>query len=512
MHNNYYFLRQLTKHLQAKLKGFSIGEIYSQQKNELIISFYKGEDISFLNAHFSHEFSGLSFPQNASRARRNSVDLFKPIYGRAIEDIVQIENDRSFYFQMNGGYRLLFKMHGNRSNVILVQAGRVAEIFRNDLKRDFEIEIDLLSKQIDTSFENFKMQQGNYKSVCPTFGKAFDAYFHDKNYSILPIDQQYACFLELLEYLENPNFYLHIQAGKLPVLTLIKANKEDQAFDSPVSVLNALYKAFISDYQLDKEKTKLKSLLADQVRKGEAYIEKSQEKLSSLRTSTGYTNVGDLIMANLHLIRPHQKEISLVDFYTQKPIEIKLNPLISPQLNAEKYYKKARKQKVEIETLEKNIAGKYEQIKDIQRQIDQIDDYKSIRQFRKGSEGHDQEGNEPFHKVVFMNYEILVGKNARTNELLTFQVAAKDDLFLHAKDNPGSHVIIRRKTNQNFPIPVIEKAASYAAHYSKSRGESLIRVLYTPKKYVRKAKGQSAGTVIVMNEKVVLVRPEEIKK
>ena len=116
----------------------------------------------------------------------------------------------------------------------------------------------------------------------------------------------------------------------------------------------------------------------------------------------------------------------------------------------------------------------------------------------------------PYHYVQFMDHEILVGKNASKNEKLTFQIAKKEDLFLHAKDTSGSHVIIRKKSNQNFPKPVIELAASLAAYYSKSRSESFVRVLYTARKYVRKLKGGPAGSVKVDKEDMLLVPPKSL--
>ena len=118
----------------------------------------------------------------------------------------------------------------------------------------------------------------------------------------------------------------------------------------------------------------------------------------------------------------------------------------------------------------------------------------------------------PFHLVEYMGYEILIGKNAVKNELLTFNIAKKEDIFLHAKDVPGSHVIIKKRSNQNVPISVVEKAGSFAAYNSKSKSESLSRVLYTPKKYVRKAKGTAKGMVIVEREKVILVKPTKFSK
>jgi len=78
------------------------------------------------------------------------------------------------------------------------------------------------------------------------------------------------------------------------------------------------------------------------------------------------------------------------------------------------------------------------------------------------------------------------------------------------KDAAGSHVVIKKKTHQNIPIKVIEKAASYAAFYSKNKSNALSRVLYTPKKYVRKAKGAPLGAVFVDKERVILVLPQKI--
>ena len=133
-----------------------------------------------------------------------------------------------------------------------------------------------------------------------------------------------------------------------------------------------------------------------------------------------------------------------------------------------------------------------------------------MKQLKKVPIKKEIKADSPFHQVTYLDYEILVGKNANKNEMLTFKTAKKEDLFLHAKDTPGSHVIVRKRGNQNFPKTVIEKAAMFAAFYSRNKSEALCRVLYTQKKYVRKAKGAPVGAVIVEREKVILVKPEKI--
>ncbi len=512
MHNNFYFLRKLSHQLKSELAGFKIGEVYSQHKNELTISLYKDEREYYIKAHLDSDFSCLYFPEKINRAKRNSIDLFREIYNLEILDVEQIENDRSFIFKLQNNYVLLFKLHGNRSNIILLEDNKVVSVFRNNLKQDFEIEVDTLSKSVDLSFENFKSQNGNIKYILPTLGKSFDKYFNIKDYSELSLNEKYQALIDLVAYLDNPNFYIHYKEGSKPILSLYEIESGNELFNEPLSALNRIFKLYISDYRFYREKSKISNGLLQQIKKCESYIYSSQAKLEKLQTAQSYSHIGDLIMANLHQIKMHTSEIDLIDYYTNESITIKLKPTLSPQLNAEKYYKKAKSQQIEIDSIQKNIALKLQQKAKFKKKLDELESIQRFKDLPKETHLHQKEDGKPYHLVSFMDYEILIGKNAKKNEQLTFEVAKKEDLFLHAKDSPGSHVIIRSKNKQNFPEKVIEKAASHAAFYSKSKNESLIRVLYTPKKYVRKAKNKPPGTVIITQEKVLLVKPEPIKK
>jgi predicted ribosome quality control (RQC) complex YloA/Tae2 family protein len=113
----------------------------------------------------------------------------------------------------------------------------------------------------------------------------------------------------------------------------------------------------------------------------------------------------------------------------------------------------------------------------------------------------------PFHTTEHMGYQIWIGKNAVNNDLLTLKYAHKDDMWLHAKDVSGSHVVVKNQSGKTFPKEVIERAAELAAYNSKRKTESLCPVAYTLKKYVRKRKGDPAGAVIVEREEVIMVTP-----
>ena len=118
------------------------------------------------------------------------------------------------------------------------------------------------------------------------------------------------------------------------------------------------------------------------------------------------------------------------------------------------------------------------------------------------------EAASEFWEFFSQGYRILVGKNSKNNDKLSFQVAKKDDIWLHAKDVAGSHVIIQNPTGKEMPAPVLEFAAKLAAKNSKRKSEALVPVSWTWKKYVRKPKGFVAGAVLVDRETVLLIRQD----
>ena len=147
--------------------------------------------------------------------------------------------------------------------------------------------------------------------------------------------------------------------------------------------------------------------------------------------------------------------------------------------------------------------------------LSQLSDHKELRKYIKDNnllpQKKEEKTEDLFKKFIIDGFEVLVGRNAKNNDTLTQKYAYKEDLWLHAKDVAGSHVVVKFQAGKKFPKPVIEKAAQLAAWYSKRKNESLCPVTYTLKKHVRKPKGAIAGSVIVEKESVILVKPEEIK-
>jgi len=206
--------------------------------------------------------------------------------------------------------------------------------------------------------------------------------------------------------------------------------------------------------------------------------------------------------------------VELEDFYTQRNISVKLKTNLSPQKNAENYYRKARNQKIEIDKLKENIEEKRQKAKSLEQKIARLQELEHLKEIRKYLKENDLEDEKiqgvefPFRKFVMEGFEILIGRNAQNNDLLTQEYAYKEDLWLHARDVSGSHVIVKYRAGKPFPNTVIERAAQLAAYYSKRRHETLCPVIVTPKKFVRKPKGVEAGAVNIDKETVVMVEPK----
>ncbi|MPW26024.1 DUF814 domain-containing protein [Alkalibaculum sp. M08DMB] len=252
---------------------------------------------------------------------------------------------------------------------------------------------------------------------------------------------------------------------------------------------------------------------------------KQLDELQKAHDSEIYRKYGELITSNIYLLKQGQQSTVLLDYYTGVDIEIPLSIQLSPSQNAQKYFKKYNKGKRAKEYLEEQIAITEDEIYYLESQIDNVNKCSEINEFNEIKEELIENGylkpqgsknkkkkkedvlSQPL-KYVFNNVEIYVGKNNKQNEYLTMKFASKTDLWLHVKDAPGSHVIIK-KDYDKVDEKLVYTAALLAAYYSKLRNSSNIPVDFTAVKYVKKPKGLKTGMVIYTDQKTVYVTPNE---
>jgi predicted ribosome quality control (RQC) complex YloA/Tae2 family protein len=515
VHNNYYLLKQLTKELEPFLVGGLISECFSQNKEELIIRIEcKGKPF-FIKANLQPSFSCLSFPQVFYRAKKNSVDLFPDCIGLVVEGIRQFENERSFALLLNLNYQLLFKMHGNRSNVILFEQEKPIIFFRNNLEADETLELTKLDRKIDWSEAAFLQIHPKIKQQYFTFGKLVWNVLEEEGLFNKDKKDQWLRIIEIKKQLENPEFSIIHRENSI-VLSLIQLGNVLKKETSALKALNSFSQEFLQSQAFTQEKMRVIQQLTQTIKSAENYLSKAKAKLKEVEHDSRYKQWGDLLMANLHAVKQGQEKALIVDFYNEnKLLEIKLKRELSAQKNAEVFYRKAKNRQIEIERLKKAIEQKEKEKGESEQKLLSIQDVTDLKEFRKITletspllQKKQKTIPLPYHEFTHQGFVIWVGKNAQANDVLTLKHTYKEDLWLHAKDVAGSHVVIKHQSGKIFPKAVIEYAAQLAAYNSKSKTETFAAVVFTPKKFVRKRKGDPAGVVVVEKEEVLLVEPK----
>lgn len=512
MHNNYYFIRQLSQELDHKLNGLEIAVCFSQNRDELIIGFCDPDTEFWIKASLQPDLCMLVFPSDFQRAKKNSIDLFHPIIGCNVLSIRQFKNERAFSLELTNNFRLVIKLYGNRSNIVLFEGNNAVDLFRKRYTKDASQSYQELDREIDQSKAAFFAN--GLKQTFPTLGKTVLSELQNHQFDQLSPDFQWDKIQELLEYLEAPRYFIS-EANDRPKLTLFDQGNVVFETESAIEASNEFFLRFAKIYFVEREKQKTLKWIHNKIKKSENYISKNQKRLHELEHGSRFEEIANIIMANLHQIDSNAEEVELFDFYKEQNITIKLNTKQTPQKNAEKYYRKAKNQKLEINQLKENIAlkeGEFYKWMGHAEALEKMDTYKAILKYRKEnkitSDENDQGPSLPFKRFQFMGFDILVGKNSKSNDVLTQKYAYKEDLWLHARDVTGSHVVLKHKPNQPFPPLVIEKAASLAAYYSQGKGNKHQPVIFTPKKYVRKPKNSVPGQVVIDKEEVIIVEPK----
>lgn len=501
MHNNYFFLRKLAAELNTLLSGTELLTCFSQEKDEVVLGFSNN---SYLKCILKPDFSSVIVVEDFSRARKNSVSLWEELYGIEVKEIRIFENERAIRITLGEDYTLVIKLFGNRPNLLIYKGSGQIAMFNNKLLTDKRLELEDFNRELPADFETFENLDGDYRKQFFTFGKdLFEAL--DRGLDALGIPEKWEKLRTFLAYLESPRVYID-KSGLVPKLSLLQGEEQPDA----VSAAGA----FVHQYQKVTTTGRLKSDLSGKlikdIAKTRSYITTVKQKLEELVSGVKNEETGNILMANLHAIKEEAPEVELYNFYTGEPVKIKLKKELSPQKNAEAYYRKSKNEKIEIETAERNLEAaehKLVQLTERLREVERTEDLRQLRGVSKNMTSLTQntpQDDFPFKEYIYKGTKIWVGRNAKNNDLLTTKYAQKDDWWLHARDVPGSHVVVK---SPNPSMEILEYAASLAAWYSKRKSEKLVTVIYTQKKYVRKAKNLAAGQVIVEREKTLLVEP-----
>jgi predicted ribosome quality control (RQC) complex YloA/Tae2 family protein len=323
---------------------------------------------------------------------------------------------------------------------------------------------------------------------------------------------------------EQPAVFINENSGEVhlaPVSFDVFEHTEKKSFDTLIEAQTF----FLSKKRFISEKQRLLKLITKQL---ERELKKTANKLNKLTTAVQreskeeeYSRFGNLLLVNIGKIKRGMDSIEVENIYSSNEIlKIKLNPKLPPKKNIDYYFDKSKSEKIGIEKSKELLAQaktKFNELRATEEILKSIDDLKKLKEIMKKMKIKDKDYVESKddiklkfkHYIIDDKYNIYVGKDSKNNDLLTMRFAKQNDFWFHARSVSGSHVVLRvENTKEVIPKSVLKKVAALAAYHSKAKTAGVVPVAYTYKKYVIKKKGYPVGTVHLLREDVLLVKPE----
>jgi len=277
--------------------------------------------------------------------------------------------------------------------------------------------------------------------------------------------------------------------------------------------------------RLRQKSSNMLHVLGNALNRSRKKLDKQIEELHASQGLEIYRLKGELLMANLHKVQRGQGTVEVENYYSGdgSVLPIVLNPALSPSENAQAYYKKYAKAKQAKEKLAGQITGTQDEIDYIEGLLQSIDNCSSENELdeikaelsaqgylkeQATKTGRKPEISKPLHYRTRGGGDIYVGRNNAQNDFLTMKFARAEDIWMHTRKIPGSHVILRC-AGGNAPDDALHAGAMLAAFFSRARASSNVPVDYTQKKNVKKPAGARPGYVIYLTNRTLTVTPDE---
>jgi predicted ribosome quality control (RQC) complex YloA/Tae2 family protein len=538
MLTNYHTLKNLIVQIKPKLVHSQIVEAFTQEKDTLHI-IIAGEETLALELNATGQ--GYIFLRSKfERARKNSLDIFPEIFGDEIRDVLIYKADRIIEILLSSGLKLIFQFFTGKVNFFLLnQKGEIIASFKNpkdNIGKIFESEkkdsnYDLMLSDFN-AFKNV-WESNEIENPVLRLVKSVDTIDMLTAREILhragelEAERIWKALVEVGAELKNPKARIYYE-GSFPrffsIIELTHINLRKVEFDD----INEAIRRFVIETRVGKsyrdEKKAIETKLNELVEKRRRTIEKVVEEIENNQRAQQYEIFGSILMANLNLIEKGLEEVELVNVFSEKgeKIKVKLDPSLSPVENAQMYFEKAKKTRASLKIAQERLERLKFEIKQLENLLDELASCENFDALKKFKEKNLEElkkfgivkdkivekiGGKFRRFIVDGGFEVWVGKDAKSNELLTFKFSDKEDLWFHARGTSGAHVVL--KTGRRQPSKkAIEQAGSIAAYFSQARTSRLVPVVVTKRKYVRKPKGAPEGTVTVEREEVIMVEPK----
>ncbi len=554
------FTHSMKEELTDLLQTGRISKINQPYPNELILT---------IRAHGKNQQLLLSANPTYARVQITKVPYVNPsvptnftmimrkhLSGGILVDVSQQENDRVLTLTFTARNELgdqtkldlIVEIMARHSNIILVDqaSGKIIDAIKHvgsdvnryrlllpgatyvkppkqDLQNPFKMtDFDKIKKLI-TDFPNVDMLADNLRKTVQGLGNDTSLALANSLHKDENVEKNFQDFFKNFGS-PKPTFS-HVAGNKINFTAFpYPGTTKNQFFPTLSELLDAFYASKAQRDRVREQGSVLIQVVKKQLKKNRNKLKKLKRDMKETENADDYRVKGEILTTYLNKVDRGMTSIELPNYYEEdKPIKIQLSNQQSPSQNAQRYFKKYQKLKNAVKFVGEQIKLTQQEIdyfENIQFQIELADpqDLVDIRyELEQGHYLRDHEQNKkkknkrqkiakPEKFVSTDGTEILVGKNNLQNEKLTMHTADKRDTWLHTKNIPGSHVIIRSFDPSE---QTLAEAANLAAYFSKARESSKVQVDYTKVKNIRKPNGTKPGYVIYDSQTTLFVTPDE---
>lgn len=522
MLDNFFLLNETAKFLRKEISGYKIKEVFTQEKDKVVISLLSIETLitKFLEFSTSDKLPYILIKEDFKKAKKNVLNFLTGLYEQDIVEVGILDNDRIIMFTLSGELKILFVFFKSKYNLLVTYNGKIIDSFKDkkelsglNLEEYFKKKISYDKGSLGNVKDYFREYYRNYgdtvfKEILFRLQvKSGDLINEELKLSVSNIIE------EIKKSLLNPKYIIYKSKNAyIPSLFTLKHLEESEK--SEFDDINKLIFNYIKSYYI---KTSDEGIKKDIIAKKENLLKNQEKKLESFRKqleiSENYDilkRYGELILSNIHILKSGDEKLEIDEESNNEKIVIKLKKELSPAENATIYFDKYKKQKKSIDVLNERINSQKSILEELKKEIEDIKNntnLNSLKMLEKEVKKDDE--TSKFRKFILdEKYEVWVGKDSASNDLLTTRYSSQSDLWFHVRGASGSHTVLKISDRKNQPEKrIIEKAASIAAYYSKARNASNVPVAYCEKKYVKKKKGFKEGSVVMEREKVIFVKP-----
>lgn len=535
----------LVKEIKEKILRYKLTKIFQYDRVSFSLFFGKNNLLFQVKDNSTIFYLKDEKDPNTDFQSKFLLSLKKHLQNSILINIRQEGFDRIVYFDFEKlnqfgdveKYTLIIEIMGKASNIFLTCKDKILsalfftsiDVGNRVIMTGAKYTLPFEEKKISPIYlekENFPFETETFLEKIEGAGRAF----------AVQCSQDYDVFEKYLSSYK-PVMYEILNRGKIQkVLTYNEFSEFSQKentnpenknnrkyFETLNEGLNAYFKTTITSNVISEKKKSLLKYVDSQIKKFKKIEKNIKVDLKKNENFENYKNIGDILAANMHQIKYGMKKVTVFDFYNNQEITINLDPLLSPNDNLNFYYNKYNKGKRTISALNLRFCDIQNEIKyfeEIKMFIEKENDFIGIEEIENELNLSDN-GNKIKNKIKlnktkkrellsfdYKGFQIFVGRNNKENEEISFSKGQPNDIWMHIKDIPGSHVLILRN-NQELPEDVLIHAANLACEYSKAKKGDKVTVDYCERKFIKKIKNSKPGNVTYTNFHSLLINVPE---